>query len=56
MSAPRLAAVVSHVLGSGGVARDISDSSLATPKDGEPLPLLKSNHHIRGYKKNSCIL
>ena len=48
MSAPRLAAVVSHVLGSGGVARDISDSSLATPNDGGPFSLLKSKHHIRG--------
>lgn len=43
MSSPRLAAVVSHVpvLGSGGVARDISDSSLMTPTDDGPFPLLK---------------
>lgn len=41
MSSPRLAAVVSHVLGSGGVARDISDSSLVTPTDDGPFPLLK---------------
>ena len=41
MSSPLLVVVVSHVLGSGGVARDISERSLVTPNDGGPLTLLK---------------
>ena len=46
MSSPRLAAVASHVLGSGGVERDISESSLVTPNDDGPFPLLKLKQHI----------
>ena len=55
MSFPRLAAVVSQVLGSGGVARDISDSSLVTPNDGGPFPLLKWKHHIREVNKQNAV-
>ena len=56
MSTPRLATVVSHVLGSGGVASDISDSSLATPNDGGPCPLLKLIHHVRDNKRTVVLI
>lgn len=52
ISSPRFAAVVSRVLGSGGVTRDISDSSLVTPNDGGPSPLLKFKTPDHTLRKN----